>query len=268
MSEAAARWFGVFHRAPPDGGALVRVRPPRWLAELGELSAVTYLRRLPGRVVAYQHTFAPHARPMLCRDDAGQLQTVGGSYSVTTRGITDSAPRERTTMQRESYDNEGNPVHGRREGKVPLTNPDNTMDGLMERAGDAAVVALVAAGTTVASDAAVERLPWTEGKRAVLQGAGCVALGVGADQLGMRRTAVGIVAGGVVGASRRGLRALDAEARLRALLARNANNTNNTTGDTGNAAGDGAGAGAGGSAGLSDGRVVAMHGDREAARTR
>ena len=168
-------------------------------------------------------------------------------------------------MQRESYDNEGNPVHGRREGMVPLTNPDNTMDGLMERAGDAAVVTLVAAGTAVASDAAVERLPWTEGKRAVLQGAGCVALGIGADQLGMRRTAVGIVAGGVVSASRRGLRALDAEARLRALLA---HDTSNTTGDTGNAAGDGAGTGAGGSAGLSDGRVVAMHGDREAARTR
>lgn len=62
---------------------------PKVLQELGPLVAVTYDGSLLHEQARYEHTFGEASRPTLASDEHGRLYVLGGSYTVTPRGITD-----------------------------------------------------------------------------------------------------------------------------------------------------------------------------------
>lgn len=64
---------------------------PRAAVVIGPLVMVTYQSARDGGPALYQHTFAPHARPLLAAShDGQQLLIVGGRFRFTERGIVDS----------------------------------------------------------------------------------------------------------------------------------------------------------------------------------
>ncbi len=214
MPDDPRRWFKAFHAGTAPTWVEHHARTPRWLADLGPAVGVAYLRPTPRGEELRVHAFAPHARPTLARNDLGELDFVGGSYSVKEAGIVDNQlarrdPREgfkALTAQRMTP--QGIPVHGRqtpREGvMIPRANPI----GLVElrqggsRLVDAGVIGGTAVVTHFSADAIVERTTWGEGTRSVASlvgGAlpGALLLLTDAHVVGAGMIAGGITSGGL-----------------------------------------------------------------------
>lgn len=209
VHEDAQRWFTRFHGRAPEWVSQPIARPA-WLADVGDVVAVTYRAR--GRAGLREHVFSPGAGPTIARDETGAGHLVGGAYKITEQGIMDQSRammrdgRAGLMDARARYTPGGVPVHGRQvpaEGvMVPRANPI-TMDDLRARAprvGHALVMGGVASVAVGVTDAVVERMNWSEGYRAFVQGA--VNVGVGGvlvltdthDDIGSGLIAAGVVA--------------------------------------------------------------------------
>lgn len=216
----ASRWFEQFHGGRAPDWVAERVELPHWLADLGPVLSVSYLRdNGAGELEPRQHTFAPHARPTLARTESGRLAVVGGSYNVTHRGIMDNKamtrhdPRAQFAPMAPRVTSAGVPVHGRstpREGAmVPRANPMSMMDLRKgaERLLDGAIIGgtcLVGVGV---SDLIVERTMWGESGRAVAQGLGLCVPGAVLMMTSARHVGTGLFAAGVTGVGLRVARA-------------------------------------------------------------
>jgi hypothetical protein len=69
----------------------VPARPSR-LWTIGRITAIQYRKIVPGEEPSYKHDFAPHAQPLLARDERGKLWIFRGKYVVSDEdklGITD-----------------------------------------------------------------------------------------------------------------------------------------------------------------------------------
>jgi len=88
----AARRFAGFHGETPSESVRVKLPPaPKAMYTLGELEAVTYNAVVDGEHARYIHRFKKKSRPLLAvSSDGKQLYLIGGSYSITDRGIVDA----------------------------------------------------------------------------------------------------------------------------------------------------------------------------------
>ncbi len=237
MVTAARQWFERFHAGASPSWRLERLEPPAWLADLGELVSVAYVRDTPRGREVREHVFAPASRPVLARDDRGALAVVGGSYNVREVGIVDShkglqhvphhaalshAPRGialRTTPA-------GVPVHGRqtpREGAmVPRANPMSVQDLAhgAQRLGSAVTVGFGTLAGVYLSDMVVERTTLGEKGRAFAQFAALGVPGSIALMTGAHHAGAGAVSAAITGAGLRLFRAWGWDRMLAARLAR------------------------------------------------
>lgn len=231
----ARAWFSRFHAGTRPEWTGERVELPRWLADLGPVVSVAYLRATPRGEELREHRFAPHARPTLARDDRGALAVVGGHYNVTEVGIVDNKamtlhrdPRAGFTsaapMAR--YTPRGVPIHGLatpREGAVvPRANPLEFADLRVgaARVLDAAVVGGTAFVGLGVSDMIVERTMWSESARAVAQGLGLGLPGALLCFTPAQNIGTGLVAAGMAGAGLRVARARQWDRTVAGWLAR------------------------------------------------
>jgi hypothetical protein len=89
MARAAADYDYMHWGDDPDGIVVAEaplVLPGESLAELGELEIVEYSASKGGRHYQWWHEFEGE-KPRLCVTEARELVVVGGSYTVTERGI-------------------------------------------------------------------------------------------------------------------------------------------------------------------------------------
>lgn len=89
--DAVAR-FEAFHGH--DAMEVIAIdfpKNPRALYTLGELDTIAYNAIIDGERSLYVHKFKKKSRPLLCgNSDGTQLFLIGGSYSITDRGIVDA----------------------------------------------------------------------------------------------------------------------------------------------------------------------------------
>lgn len=93
IRRAVAR-FTNFHGDPPADIKRINLRrQDRVVLTVGEVKGIMYDTVRDGRRESYLHRFrSVKARPLLAvSSDGRQLYLIGGSYSVTARGIVDSA---------------------------------------------------------------------------------------------------------------------------------------------------------------------------------
>lgn len=91
IQEAIDRFTG-FRGDPPEAVEILEV--PDFspvVLTMGECLGVIYETVRDGEKEKYIHQFKKSARPLLCvSSDGQQLYLIGGSYSVTDRGIVDA----------------------------------------------------------------------------------------------------------------------------------------------------------------------------------
>lgn len=86
----AVKLFQRFHGQEPKKIGMARVQLPRALMRVGPLPYLFYIAPWKGRETLFKHTFARHARPLLCASHDGRaLFIVGGGYDFTRDGIVD-----------------------------------------------------------------------------------------------------------------------------------------------------------------------------------
>lgn len=66
-------------------------RPTATRVDIGRATAIEYDKSTPRGLEGFRHDFGPGAGPVLQHDERGKLQTAGGRYRVTTKGIVDMA---------------------------------------------------------------------------------------------------------------------------------------------------------------------------------
>jgi hypothetical protein len=87
----AIQLYQKFREAPPRKVGTMQLQMPRMLVRIGPIPWLYYLTtHRDGKEILYKHTFAKHARPILCASHNGRsLYLVGGRYDFTGDGIVD-----------------------------------------------------------------------------------------------------------------------------------------------------------------------------------
>jgi hypothetical protein len=87
ISSRLVKRFMMFHEGDePTEAVEVKINVPDELSDMGELVALTYRTQKCGKVHIWEHEFDKEPQ-LACGPDGKNIQIIGGSYTVTDRGI-------------------------------------------------------------------------------------------------------------------------------------------------------------------------------------
>jgi hypothetical protein len=91
IKKNATELFEAFHEEESEGGRNIDIpNPPPVVWQLGEVLSISYMARLKGKMVSFEHEFRPGSGPLLTvSPDGKNLFLAAGKYKVTERGIID-----------------------------------------------------------------------------------------------------------------------------------------------------------------------------------